>query len=683
MPASPSRLTAARLRPYLGECGYGPGLIEANLRLAQHSPAALVAFAHAPFDSRSACIAVIDGFTDPLQDAVACRPLGAPVILVCFPDRLQWWTQGTTRTELRESVPASQIGQFFEQRRKWFAPEAIYRAKTLGRFDKNFQLEFVDLGLMPLVEAEAGRTLERIVERAVLGTKSRLGWRDVSLEQGHWLLKSNFWLLAAKILRDKGVPAFAGVNLEDLDQVYHRLAKHYGAAAPVEVGTKQKREALRESARQLSQVSPLRLVSTEALAYLYENALITRETRAELATHSTPTYLVDYVIGKLRPWIEEIETERRRVFEPACGHAAFLLAAMRLLGELLPSQMSTPGSRHRYLRERLWGCDIDSFALEIARLCLTLADVPNPNGWGLRGQDMFAGHVLADGAREAAIVLSNPPFTNFSRAERSGLAAAQAEAQRVNKAAEMLWRIVTNLQPGAVFGVILPQGLLHSQDARTLREFLAKDFEIAEICLFPDKVFTFSDAESVAVLGRRLRAGRRATRPIKYRRIREVDVERFKQAYEVTNEVEVSPSRFCPENGWDFLVPDLEEVWEFCRRHIKFRDVADIGQGLIFRSRNDPLFPRKGIAQADRRQKGFLKGFARLRETLETHGLPDTCWLNLHPSVIRRPVRGTTTGIPQLLLNYAPVSRGPWRLKAFMDRKGHPVTSRFLVIRPK
>ena len=26
--------------------------------------------------------------------------------------------------------------------------------------------------------------------------------------------------------------------------------------------------------------------------------------------------------------------------------------------------------------------------------------------------------------------------------------------------------------------------------------------------------------------------------------------------------------------------------------------------------------------------------------------------------------------------------RGPWRLKAFLDQKGHPVTSRFLVIRP-
>jgi hypothetical protein len=38
--------------------------------------------------------------------------------------------------------------------------------------------------------------------------------------------------------------------------------------------------------------------------------------------------------------------------------------------------------------------------------------------------------------------------------------------------------------------------------------------------------------------------------------------------------------------------------------------------------------------------------------------------------------------VPQILLNYAPVSRSPWRLKAIIDREGHAVTSRFLTLRP-
>ena len=54
---------------------------------------------------------------------------------------------------------------------------------------------------------------------------------------------------------------------------------------------------------------------------------------------------------------------------------------MRLLSELLPANWREP--RRDYLRKRLRGVESDPFALEIARLSLTLADVPNPNGWAL------------------------------------------------------------------------------------------------------------------------------------------------------------------------------------------------------------------------------------------------------------------------------------------------------------
>jgi hypothetical protein len=39
-------------------------------------------------------------------------------------------------------------------------------------------------------------------------------------------------------------------------------------------------------------------------------------------------------------------------------------------------------------------------------------------------------------------------------------------------------------------------------------------------------------------------------------------------------------------------------------------------------------------------------------------------------------------GIPQVLVNYNPVGRGRWRLKPFIDHKGHPVTSNFNTVRP-
>ena len=89
------------------------------------------------------------------------------------------------------------------------------------------------------------------------------------------------------------------------------------------------------------------------------------------------------------------------------------------------------------------------------------------------------------------------------------------------------------------------------------------------------------------------------------------------------------------------------------------------------------------IRESDVQVEGLTEGFADWSEQQLTHELPRVAWLNLDPATLRRSLHGTTTGKSQLLLNYAPVSREPWKLKALLDREGHPVTSRFLVFRPK
>ena len=477
--------------------------------------------------------------------------------------------------------------KFFDEQREKLSPAAIYRAKTWARFDKSYQLDFIDVGLMPLIEEEAGRKLADLIERCVTDTKSRLHWETISQEQGQWLLKSNFWLLAAKILKDKDVSTFSALELENVQDVFDRVALHYGATTSAQVGAKSQAEALRESAREISRFSHLGLVSTDALAYLYENALITKEVRDALGTYSTPIYLVDYIVGKLRPWIADIPVNQRQAFEPACGHAPFLLSAMQLLSDLLPESSSSPSKRHHYLCTRLHGCDIDSFALEIARLRLTLADVPNPNGWDLPPVDIFEGDFLARSSCAANIILANPTFRNFSSAERSVTDTASTRTVHVNRAAEVLHRIVTNMQAGSVFGVVLPRGLLSSRNAEPLRQFLATKFELSEICLLPDKVFT-SDAESVVILGRRLQPGQQNRNSILYRRVRESGIEAFKRSYEATYNSHVHASRFSSADEWNFHIPDLEEVWEFCQALPKFGSVADIGKGFEFRSRTDP-----------------------------------------------------------------------------------------------
>ena len=660
----------------LRTCGYRLDLLRSDFTFGENQTVPLVGFSHPLADSRSACIAVLSATTGSRLAVEACRPLGAPLVFVCFQDTLQWWKQGVTSAEYLESIRASEVEQFFHSHQAEFSPEAVYRAKTWGRFQTAYQLAFVDLGLMPLVEEQVGTSLGRLIERNVSELKDRLGWKEVSSEQGHWLLQTVFWLVSAKILHDKKVERFEDLDLSDVEDVFQRLGSHYGAR-PLVVGSKKKLEALREAAHIVSQFSSLVLTTTEALAYVYENTLISKETRSALGTHSTPSFLVDYVVGNLVDWVKDIPVNERSVYEPACGHAAFLVSAMRLLTELLPPDKAIPSRRGPYLRSRLHGTDVDSFALELARLSLTLTDIPNPDGWDLRSQDMFVGDRLAEQARRNTILLANPPFDNFTAEEKRSYRENKSGVFFLNKSAEMLWRTLPQLPEGGVFGVILPQAFLHSDNARDVREFLVRECELRQICLFPDQVFSFSDAESAVLVGRRKKVS--GQRHVCYRRVRERELQLFQLSYAVSTSRTVDQSRFSRDDFFVLRVPDLEEVWSACADNPTLADVAVLEQGLIY---HGARLRRGGAAYSNEKFPGSQPGFALFDHGLQLHQLPQLYWLNLDPAVIRWAGSRVAGGIPQVLLNYAPASRGPWRLKALIDRPGHPITSRFIPVRP-
>jgi len=347
---------------------------------------------------------------------------------------------------------------------------------------------------------------------------------------------------------------------------------------------------------------------------------------------------------------------------------------MRLLKDLHPSLASG-----EYLRQRLHGIDIDDFALEIARLALTLADIPNPDGWDVRQADMFVHGTLERLAASAMVFLANPPFKNFSQDDREQYAQQNVACTYLNKTAELLHRTLPHLRPGAVFGVVLPQGLLQSKNASDLRAFITREFEIAEICLFPDKIFTFSDMESAILLGRRLSHSAKVMGRVRYRRVREPDVERFKQSYTVTTDRWIPQTRFLTSVNTGLQLPDLEEVWESCRHFPQLAQVAEIGQGLQYKGKD---LPADTQTISHFQFPGAVCGFARMTPDLRIDSQPPESWMSVDSTVIRRPGTGTKIDVPQVLLNYAPVSRSPWRLKAIIDREGHAVTSRFLTLRP-
>lgn len=658
--------TSQLIRGCLRTCRYHDDLIVPDYPITADRTLPFVAFAHRPHDARSSCIAFLPQSGAPQLELRDLNELGVPLAFLIGDDSWQMWSLRGDGPRLVQPVAARHVENFFKKRESEFAPGTIFRAKSWQRVGECQQLEFVDPNLLPVLERDVGRRLCSLFERMVATTMDFLDWKSVpnNDEDAHWLTKANFWLLAAKLLHDKRVPRFINLDLHDVRTVFARIATHYDKENPNPPKINGRLRALQETARLVATPSMFQNISTESLGVLYEEALISPTTRKLLGTHRTPTYLVDYMLARLGGWIGELGHKRCHVFEPACGHAPFLSGALRLVSDMLPQSIAEDQkARHDFLKDHLRGCEKEDFALEIARLSLTLADIPNENGWVLNGGDMFVGSTLADETKAATVVLANPPFEK-------------------EQAAKFFKRTVAALQPGTVFGFVLPINELTGSASAATRKQLLTECELKEISVFPDKMFKFASVETGIVLGRKREARRGAvTAGIRFRRVRESKMTDFKERYDDSWRDVVDAEWLANENAGRLVVPDLQRVWKHCANFAKFRRNADIVQGIIHHTSNHPGFPRNAVTESDKKIEGFVLGFSGMTNAPDTHLTPRMKWLNLDERVVR--FASSETGVSQVLLNYAPVDRDIWRLKAFSDSKGLPATSRMLRIQPK
>ncbi len=582
---------------------------------------------------------------------------------------LEWWSLTADGPVFQESVNAQDIGSFFSDHGADFEPTSIYRAKTIGRVRPDYQLSFVDVGLMPVLEERMGQELARLLKRMLDALYERLDGPDIDCDTGRWLFKSAFWLLAGKILKDKGVRRFVMLDMADVESVLGVVAKHYGAEETLNPKNAKQRRALEAAASIASGFSSLANLTVESLAYVYENSLIDKQTRTALGIHATPSYLADYVVWQLFDWIREIPENDRYVLEPTCGHAPFLVSAARLLRELMGNQDAQ--ERHAYLKKHLLGIEVDPFAREIARLSLTLADIPNPNGWRLDACDVYSGQRLSKLAAKSTILLCNPPFQNFKSQEKGQYAGIQYN----NKAAELLARSLQYMPDGSVFGVVVPRGFLTSRNAGAVRRLLVDDCEIREVCTLPDKVFASADHESAVILGRKNLIKGNLT---KFVWVREKTLSRFKNSYDAPQEI-VGQS-LLRSGEYQLFIPELRSVWDYCGSLPHLDSVTGIGQGLSYKKQD---LAEGARTIGDRKFTRAVLGYTQFDSGMKLTETPASKYMCLDAGVIGRRRWGATVGTPQILMNYAPASRGPWRIKALVDEKGCPVTSSFLVARPR
>jgi hypothetical protein len=329
-PAVPSAHSAIALKPLLEECGYTGTRLKEGYAFGGMT-AEYVGFATRPWDFDSACIAVMVGNGNSEATARSCRGMGAPIVWVSHNSTVDWWKQHGAGPTLFASAPIQEFPALVHQHRAKLDPLSVYRGKTIARVDKSKQLDFVDAGFLPLLREEAGKKLHDLVEEMINATLAGLGKDEPTKEEIRKVFTAVFRLLAGKLLKDKGARGFRGLDLSNPSAVLRAVGKHYNARQADISITGRWPTALASAASLFCGVGSFGVVSPETLAYVYEHTLVTKPLRKKLGIHATPPWLVDYMVWQLYDWIREIPEADRLVFEPACGHAPFLLSAMRLL----------------------------------------------------------------------------------------------------------------------------------------------------------------------------------------------------------------------------------------------------------------------------------------------------------------------------------------------------------------
>ncbi|MEX0641493.1 MAG: N-6 DNA methylase [Pirellulales bacterium] len=673
----PSDQSAAECKSLLEECGYSGSRLALNYRLNGLS-LPLVGFASKPWDFDSACIAVVDAKGDGKQAVRSCYDLAAPVVWVCRNGSIDWWVQHASNPTLFASRAAREFPDLVRAHKSQLDPASIYRGKTIARIDTARQLDFVDIGLMPLRREEAGKKLGDLVEEMTRTTLRALHQSSPSKAILREVFISVFRLLAGKILKDKGVRGFSSLDLTDPASALVAVAKHYNTTGSVPHVTPAWSTALKPAASLLDDAGSFAVVSPETLAYVYEHTLVTDSLRKKLGIHATPPWLVDYMVWQLYDCIREIPTDDRHVFEPACGHAPFLLATMRMLR--MEMQYQTETMVHKYLKNHNHGVEVDDFAREIARLSLTLADIPNSNGWDLRLGDMYETDVLSGLASDCRILLSNPPYEKFEDQDKARYAAAGHPVAH-KKAVELLHRTLSALHQDGVFAVIVPQSVVNGPEARALRELLLSEYELAEVCQFPGKVFEFAEMETAVILGRRRRPGFDAqAHRVRLRSVGEDGMTAFRERYAVTSNTTATQARFSANADFTLTVPALDEVWTFLARNAPLSDVAQVGRGIEFKGEK----ARHGVpAVVDKPRSGYSKGYASVSRDQSIFALPPLRGISTKAELIENERQGMPSHDARLLVNRTRTARNPWRLKVLLDPSGRPVKNNFLVVQPK
>lgn len=642
-------------------------LKETNSFDGESSAIELAAFAQSPPSYRSACIGITVPRDESSQPIARFRALGTPQILALYPKRQvarRWKIPAAGDPEHLDEFSFDTLASKFQQKREEWSPQRILSAKTLAFVEGAAQLDFMDLGLLPALEAELRPKLNLDIQNIIVCCRNvyeqwYVGGNFDSILAP--LFRLIFRLIAAKMLIDReDKPEWLDMDavsvIREVEAFYFPNEQAEQALEDIPIQT--------AAWEQIRTGLSLQNLSSETLAYVYENAFVTQEVRQRLSVHATPQEIAEYIVRQLP--IKQIDWQKRIVFEPFTGAAPFLTAALGRLRELLPENLSAT-DRHAYFVEMLCGLESDPFSREIARYSLILADYPNPNGWRVDVADAFRDPRFDQYLQLAKIVLCNPPHEDFPLEERNSL---PSEAS-VNKGAEALRRILKH--PPAMLGFVLPRSFLGRSAFRQLRQDVVAKYRNVSVTVLPDKTFRLASQEVALIIADNVG---RQDQPYSYASVTSAGYSAFLR----TGEPTYKESYSVPDRRNDDVIlwrTPLQSVWDALENCSTLSSLAEIHVGVHYES------GQLSACISNEPKTDFIEGVASVNGYLEPYLFRDYQYLCSRPDVMRDNAYKLPWDRPKVLVNRGRLSRGYWHIAGAIDETGLMVGRQFYGVWPR
>lgn len=620
----------------------------------------LAVFYQDPPSYHSACfgVCIANGQSGPPL-VTQFRSLGAPQIFEIHSSGIsRWGIPSSGDPQFLEQIDESNLSEYFRKRKQVWSPSNIRGLKTVGNISLTQQLDFLDMALLPLLDKEVQEKFDKLLTSIIKQCTERYP----SIEDEYpKLFHLIFRLIAAKILGDRKHPG-RWLN-PDPQVVINEVERYYfqnETPEPVLSNIAVQQDIWHEIINSFH----FQNLSVETLAYVYERTLVTPEFRKRTSTHGTPPAIAEYIMRKLP--FQEIDQDKRYVFEPFSGHAVFLVAALRKLRGVLDSPFS-PKDRHNYFKNMLSGIEYEPFSREVGRLSLILADYPNPDGWNLSLDDVFSSSDLDAKLTKANIVLCNPPFEDFTWEER----ARYKGLTSTHKPAEILNRVLKT--PPKLLGFVLPHIFISGRGYRSIRDILSQTYSSIEILALPDNVFSYSEADSVLLIA----SGKsNATIHLSVGQVYEKDLDKFYTDYTPSfckqSKINAEPEVFSKT----ILLPELGDVWDALNPLSKLEDHASVHRGMKY---NHSIKGVEGLKRvvSNQERENFAKGLHRVSGSLELYFIRGYKYLNISPTDMKDKAYEYDWGKPKIIANAFRRSRGHWRITSSPDYEGLYCTQNF------